>query len=224
MLIRNTMLYRRFWYIKKRHKGKIRGHILFMAVIIILYCFVKYATRIYIDYIDEFSEYKIKSVLNVAVFEAIENNFSKGLGFEDLIKISKDKDDKIKAVSMNSVKANELAAKLSSEIQRKINSYGEIDIKVPVGALFGDTIFYNIGPDINIALKQIGNVETHFLSEFTEAGINQTKHSVKIVVKADFALAASFIRKKCNTAVTIPIMETVIVGDTPNMYLNLQKD
>ncbi|NSW89524.1 MAG: sporulation protein YunB [Firmicutes bacterium] len=225
MSIKNTMLYRRFWYVKKRYRGKIHIHFLTVGIIIIFFILAKYTGHVFIPYIDEFSEYRVKSVLNIAIYDVVRENFLlDGLAFEDLVKISKDVDGNITAITMNSVKVNEITAKLSREIQHRINSIGEIRIKVPFGALFGDTIFYNMGPDVNINLRQYGNIETEFTSEFTGAGINQTKHRIVLVVKVNFGVSAAFIKKKCNMVTTVPIAETVIVGKTPYMFFETKNE
>ena len=129
--------------------------------------------------------------------------------------MSKDADGSIAAITMNSVKVGEITAKLSGEIQDAINSVSKIKIKAPLGALFGDTIFYNMGPNVNISLRQYGNIETEFKSEFAAAGINQTRHSILLVVRVNFGVSAAFIKKRYNMVTTVPIAETIIVGKTP---------
>ncbi|NLC68934.1 MAG: sporulation protein YunB [Clostridiaceae bacterium] len=226
MRIKNTLLYRRFWYVKKRFKGRMhtyRTYFLITSMIIIFFILASYAGRVYIPYIDEFSEYRIKSVLNGAIYDVIRKNLSSGgIDFSEMATVNRNDDGSIAAITMNSVKIGEISARISREIQGAIDSAGKIKIKVPLGAMLGRTMFYNMGPCINIVLRQHGNIETDFLSEFTEAGMNQVKHSIYLVVKVNFGASVAFIRKRYDMATTVPLVETIIAGKVPQLLFESQ--
>ena len=52
----------------------------------------------------------------------------------------------------------------------------------------GVTFLSGRGPDINLRLHQISAADSEILSEFTSAGINQTKH--RLVLRVTIELSA----------------------------------
>jgi sporulation protein YunB len=92
-------------------------------------------------------------------------------------------------------------------------------MSVPLGTLTGITYLSGRGPEVKIKLHQIGAVDAQIVSKFESAGINQTKHSLKIEVKVEL----SAILPGHSTDVTVEdeylVGETVIVGQIPQACL-----
>ena len=223
MSIKNTMLYRRFWYIKKRYRGKVHtNNALVLTIIIMFFMFVKHVGNIFIPYIDDFTEYNIKSELNLVINDVIKKAFMDEIYYDDFVYINKDNDGQIIAITTNTARINTVSARLAHEIQNKINLMDNVSIRVPFGALLGDTILYNMGPSIYIKVSQYGNIKTEFKSEFIGEGINQTKHRIILLVEADIGVSAAFIKKRYSITTIIPFTETIIVGKVPNSYYMLE--
>ncbi len=222
MSIRNTMLYRRFWYVKKRYRGKVHTNNTLVLTIIIFFLFVKYIGNIFTPYIDEFTEYNVKSELNLVINEVVKKAFMEEIYYDDFVYIDKDSEGQIIAVTMNTARINTVSARLAYEIQNKINSIDKLSIRVPLGVLFGDTILYNMGPRIHIIVRQYGNIKTEFKSEFIGEGINQTKHRIVLSVEANIGVSAAFIKKRYSITTIIPFTETIIVGKVPNSYYMIE--
>lgn len=196
MSMKNTTLYRRFWYIKRRYRGKVHiNNALLLTIIIVFFLFVKYAGNILIPYIDEFAEYKVKSALNLVIYDTVRKVFLEEIYYDDFVHIDRDDKEQITAITINTARINAVSAWLSHEIQYKINTADKLSIKVPLGTLLGNTLLYNMGPEIHIKAKQYGNIETEFKSEFIGEGINQTKHRITLIVKTNVGLNAAFTKK-----------------------------
>ena len=65
----------------------------------------------------------------------------------------------------------------------------------------------------------VGTVQAEFESEFSEAGVNQTRHRIwlHLSIPATVLLAGSAIEVPLDTELCVA--ETVIVGQVPNTYL-----
>ncbi len=64
------------------------------------------------------------------------------------------------------------------------------------------------------------NVKVEFCNEFISAGINQTKHLIKVKVTTALGVVLP-VRGDLEDIVTeVPIAESVIVGDVPDTYLD----
>ena len=78
---------------------------------------------------------------------------------------------------------NLLKARISEEIQDKINKLDTDAISIPVGSMLNNELTAGRGPRIPLKLVTVGAMEMDFWGNFTAAGINQTKHDVHLNIK-----------------------------------------
>ena len=90
------------------------------------------------------------------------------------------------------------------------------------GSFSGIKLLAGRGPGVKIKISSIGNVETDLRSEFTSQGINQTLHRVYLQVDCEVNVLTPFkdISKKISNQVLLA--ESVIVGNIPDTYYNLE--
>jgi sporulation protein YunB len=90
---------------------------------------------------------------------------------------------------------------------------------IPIGALSGADLLSGSGFDIDVSFHSIQNVSTKIESSFDECGINQTKHSLKLLISTN----VSAVMPGKDMTVTVDqeflLSETVIVGKIPDVYL-----
>lgn len=129
---------------------------------------------------------------------------------------------KIIAINANIIELNKLSSEISYSIQEKLNNLDKVSVKIPLGGMLGLNVFSGYGPDINIKLVPMGNIEAKFDTEFASQGINQTKHTIYMNIQSTITVVAPFIGSsvKCNSTVTIA--ETIIIGDIPATYYNIE--
>ena len=86
----------------------------------------------------------------------------------------------------------------------------------------GIDLLSGIGPIIHIEVVPLGQATAAFGSEFTSAGINQTRHSITMQVSATVTIILP--RESIETEVTthVDVAETVIVGVVPDSYTNVE--
>jgi sporulation protein YunB len=117
---------------------------------------------------------------------------------------------------------NRIFSKVTIIIQEELDALEDKKIEIPIGVLTGNSIFSAKGPRISIKVIPAGSVETDFRSEFISAGINQTKHRIYFLVKTKVSIVVPFTNKTTEVTTSIPIAETVIVGDVPQYYMNFE--
>ncbi len=140
---------------------------------------------------------------------------------DDYIFINKKEDGSISSIQSNGIKLNAVAfniAKLTQEEFNKIKSKG---ISVPFGYVLKSSLFSHMGPMINVKLDDISYIETNYRSEFIKSGINQTVYKVYITYDSNIRIILSNGYKDVNIKTEMPIFETVIVGDTPEGFIDL---
>ena len=223
-MMRNNALYRKIYY-SRRRRSAAGVHIIvrLAAVLVAFVMMASYANRRLMPSLLEISEYKVRAMVTVAANSVINDVFSNGLKNEDLTILNRDEQGRITSIETNVTELNMLSSQISVKIQEKISQAEKEKIAIPLGSLFGRSIFAGSGPDLFIRIRNAGNIETDFKSEFASAGINQTKHRIYMHIRTRIGLVGPLTYERFDIVTQIPIAETVIVGDVPDMYLSMER-
>ncbi len=152
------------------------------------------------------------NVINKAVYEEIEQNSEM---YKDLVKYEKDEEGKVNLVNTDTIKINALKSRIISRVCDKINDYDVVTVEVPIGAALHLDLFYTLGPKIKFNMISTGFVDADFVSEFIDAGINQTNHIINVLVEAEFGVVGKMGHRAMKVKTNIPVSHSVIVGDVP---------
>ncbi len=202
------------------------GKILFLTILIfVIFCLYSYNMNIK-PILYELGTSRAASVGQNVINTAIENVLSKNDALEnDILNIEKDSQGKITAVIPDLKEMNKLKAKIAIEINEQMKKTTNSRISIPIGSLTGIPYLSNLGPRVNFNLIPYGKTQIDFKTSFTQAGINQTRHEVTVNVKLSTAL---LIANKQTTSTkietTVPVSETVVIGDVPQSYTNFVTD
>lgn len=211
-MLRNSILYRRLWYLKKR--GAVRIHIYFRLIFVVFLLILSayYINKMMLPVLLHTAEIKVKAVVDSAIQEVIDEIFTDNLKHENYLKINRDDTGRIKAVETDVVRLNRLSAEVSARLFAKLSASGREKIPIPFGVLFGNSIFAGIGPNLYISFVPAGNVRTEFKSEFAREHGNQTRHSIYLQINAEISIQTPLTSKKVSTACILPLAETILVG------------
>lgn len=147
----------------------------------------------------------------------------KDTSYEDLISLMKGEDEKVTAVVSNIVAMNRLKSQLVIAIDQNIQKIDHFGVRIPLGNVLGIDMLSGLGPRMQIGVLADGLTKVDFVNQFDAAGINQTRHQIQLNVDTIIHIMIPN-SNPISAAVTtrIPIAETVIVGDVPNSYTNLE--
>lgn len=218
-MIRNSILYRRLWYIRRRNSKRIHIFSRLIVIIIILALLISYATNTLLPGLVEVSESRVRSLINNALNDAVNNAFENSARYEHLIRIDRDAGGNVTLVEADIAKMNMISAQISADIQKKLQNMAVEKIAIPAGALLGNTVLSGSGPELHADVVFAGHVESDFKSEFKAEGLNQTRHSIYLEVKTTVGIAAPLVNRKTEIVTNIPIADTIIVGKVPEIYM-----
>ena len=153
---------------------------------------------------------------NNAVYSCIEN-----VKYEDLITVQKDEKNKVTALVANVIQMNKISTSVTTKVQEELNKNEQSSVIFPLGTIMGMKVFGGYGPKFKIRTIPIGSVYAKFKSEFVSTGINQTKHSIILEVSTSVRTIAPFFSNVETYVNNITVAETVIVGDIPNSYYDI---
>ena len=191
------------------------------AVIALAMCF-EYSLR---SVAREMAEAQGDSLAAEAVSFAVNQSGSQHQ-YDELVDLEKDELGNITMVKVNGYVLNELTREMVELCEDRLMNQGEVSISVPFGSVMNSQIFSTTGPVIQMYASPYAQVNVDKDSEFTSAGINQTKHRITATIQVFLRYTLPGQSVVVQYENTLPIYETVIVGNVPNTYLETgeQKD
>jgi len=142
--------------------------------------------------------------------------------YQDTVKIIESEDGRNSMLKTDIVMLNQIISDIAIEIQKELNKLEDEEIKIPIGALTGIAYFAGSGPNIKMKIISAGDVTTDIKTEFTAAGINQTIYRIYLSIDCNVSILTSY--KSIDRKITnqVLLVETVVVGDVPETYMELQ--
>ena len=143
------------------------------------------------------------------------------IDYSSLVTLSTDEAGNVCSVESNVLNINRLKNNIADRIERELSRISDIDIMIPIGTLTGIQLLHGRGFKIGMTVSPVGYACTSIISEFKEAGINQTLHRmiIEIDVVTDAVIPGFSTRVPVKTSIVAA--ETVIVGKIPDAYTHV---
>ncbi len=208
-----------FSYLCRRNRRRIIFFIiLFVVFPMLIYILISVRNNI-MPLAFAMAESKAKAIGTVIINETVSSQIlSENIEYGELFDIQKNSSGDISAIIANTAKMNLLKARISEEIQDKINKLDTDAISIPVGSMLNNELTAGRGPRIPLKLVTVGAMEMDFWGNFTAAGINQTKHDVHLNIKLTISVILPTASSSAEITSSIPIAQTIIVGKVPDAY------
>lgn len=201
----------------RRRRTKLK--IIFCMFLVAVIALVLYFQRNVTSLILSVSEASVRASNTIAVNRAVAYTLGGAHSYDDLVEITYDGAGNVTAIVTDSVSVNRIAretAYLSQENLQRLNADG---IQIPIGAFTGIESLAGFGQKVNIKIIPIANVNCTFSSEFVQAGVNQTKHSIYLEIVSEISIILPDKTSEIVAATEVLLCENIIVGDIPKAYL-----
>lgn len=222
-MLKNSNIYRRYWYVKKRKARKWFAILVLGTIFIILTILLSYAERNILPYLSQMSEQKAGSIVPAMVDSVLKDEFPDGVPYEELVNVQRDVDGNIISFESKFDKINSLSAQISDKVRERMEGLGKDQLAVPVGGTFGSSILKAIGPEIYMKIFLHENVKISVKSEFVKLDESQTLHRIALEINSIVQVKIPFEERNFNFISTIPVAETTIIGDVPAFYMNVDE-
>ncbi len=193
-------------------------YLLFVAVCALLICNFQihpYASAI----VKAKAQNEITSDINSAIDEAVRDL---NCTYSDMIKVHYSDGGRAAALSVDTVRVNLLRANILKKTLSTLEYIERHDISLPLGTMLGE-LSSGKGPDIPITVIITDALQCSVVTDFYEAGINQTIHTVSLRLKV--SCKALLPSGSCTFEVTAecPIGQTVLIGEVPEAYTKIHR-
>lgn len=206
--------------IKIKTKVKKRLLIFVLIVVFIITAILLYFNKVVNPIILSITESKIASLSTKAVNSAVSEVLVENNLYEDLVTICTNDAGDVVMIQANSVLINKLSRDLARASQTKLDTIGAQGVSIPMGSFTGMPIFIGRGPEVRLKIMPIGAIQCSFLSEFVQAGINQTNHKIYVNLTATINVVLPVANKQIVSNTQLLICENIIVGKVPEVYLS----
>lgn len=203
------------------HKASLKCRLSYFVLIIFVIISIGFVVFIFqlSRHINEISEFEGKKAANDVINSTVHYQLD-NMEKQEYFSVDRDENGKITSINTNTDCVNAVRNQISEGLNDSLKELENDEIKVPIGTLSGINLFTGRGADIPLKLHQIGGVKTEMKSEFSSAGINQTRYRLYIEISVEM----SAILPAHSTDITVTsqylINETIIVGDVPQMYFS----
>ena len=203
---------------KKRKWGWILTAFTVLAALVGGFCYINANLR---PVLQGLAGARVEAAASRAMNDAIiENAAAEG---ETFVQVHANADG-VYLLQADSAKLNALAAICANDAQQRIAALGDQGITIPIGTVSGIPILAGRGPKLTLHFTPAGAVTSSFASEFTSAGINQTRHRINICLTATVRVVLPGMSQSLPVQAEATIAENVIVGTVPNTYTNVANE
>ena len=158
--------------------------------------------------------------MNDAVFDVMRSG---GL-YDDLMTVVLDDNGRV-SVDARRYGADERAGDdLRAARQQHLGEIAEAGISIPMGAALGSQLFAGSGPRITVKIVPVGAVSTEFMSEFSSAGINQTRHRIFLKLDTTVQMVIPTGTQTARVSAQVPVAESIIVGAVPDSFVDVANE
>ena len=164
---------------------------------------------------------RVSNTVNRVVTAAVNDTVSSGdIQYDKLIHFEKDNEGKITALETDMAEFNRIQAQIVSDVLSRMSEVSTTELAIPIGTLSGVTLLAGRGPSLRIRMQFVGSSTARFENEFTEAGINQTKHRIMLTVDVSVSILLPGVKAYTKVSNTFSVAETIIVGTVPDSYVH----
>ena len=164
------------------------------------------------------------NLMTQAIDTAVDNCLQENdMNYGDFVTITTDGAGKVTSLTSNTAANSRFKRQVVEAVTRQLTTLDSDALGVPLGSLTGQPLLSGKGPSVRARVDSVGEVTADYTNSFTAAGVNQTLHRVSLDITATVYLFLPGEILPVSVSSSVCVAETVIVGETPDTYLNLEK-
>ena len=184
----------------------------------VMLCAVRVTERALRPMLAAAARYQVRSQVTAAVEQwAARDLQERGVDYSDFVTITRNEAGEITALSADMARLNLLRAELSAHLLERLED-SQLELTVPVGSLLPLEPTWARGPELHLRALAMGTASAEFESEFTSAGINQTRHRLWLELSVPVTVLLPGGGEELTVDSRLCVAETVIVGQVPQTW------
>ena len=201
----------------RRHNNK---HLLAIAIMWVMFISIIFGVSVnkletpFFSRVEAYATTLCNNAVEEAAIQALSD-----IKYSDLVILNENSKGQIISLSADTIKLNQLKARIANSVEGYINNLSKKKIGISLGALCGKPMLSAIGPKIYFKLNPSTHAKVMFNDSFSDAGINQVRHTIYLDIVISITISSSTSKKSYDIHDSMLIADTVIVGTVPDFYL-----
>ncbi len=202
---------------RRRKKGGGFALIMFFALVAALAVSATMRIRqIFMEYAVNICEDSAMLEINNLMEDEV---FSQPEAYENMVILERDSGNRVTALRTDVIAIGRIKARLVNGLFERLEDLEHTTVEVPLGTVFAPNFFTGMGPVMDIGMAGLTQMSAEFVSAFSSAGINQTRHNIIIEIHAGFRVLTPLGGEDREVVTRYPVTDTVIVGTVPEHYM-----
>lgn len=169
-------------------------------------------------------EQQVDNQASDAINAAIAEQISAGdFDYNRMVTIEKDRFGYVAAIHTNMGELNRLKTGVLTHLDNRLANMSLEHLGIPVGSILLPELFSGRGPEIPVTVLAVRTTDAAFRSDFTDAGINQTLHSIWIDIHVNITVLSWSGTREIAVDSSVIAAQTVIVGTVPTTYFGMEE-
>lgn len=144
------------------------------------------------------------------------------MDYSSFVTVEKGADGQIVSLTGNPQVSGSFQRQVVERMVNGLEHLEEDELGIPLGTLTGRLLLSGLGPKVRVSVQAVGDVSANYQSQFSSAGVNQTLHRITLELSVTVYLVIPGEVVPVTAENQIPVAETVIVGQVPDTYLQLE--
>ncbi len=143
-----------------------------------------------------------------------------GLRYDDLVTLERSADGGVAAARIDLTAVNRMKSTILRELDERVPARVRENVRVPLGNVILPALFSGHGGSLPVRVVNLRSTNAELESSFSQAGVNQTLHTLALRVEVDLLLltpAGIFSRQ---VTAAVPVAQTIIVGEVPTILFH----
>ncbi len=138
------------------------------------------------------------------------------LRYEDLVRLERAADGSVAAARIDLGAVNRMKSVLLRELDQRVPARIREKVEIPLGNTVLPALFSGRGGSLPVRVVNLRSTNAELESCFTAAGVNQTLHSLSLRVEVELLLLTPAGLLSRQVSASVPIAQTILLGDVPN--------
>lgn len=204
--------------LKRRHKfARLLPILLLMLPFAGILFFERRAAPVILAEAEAQAHSKAVEIIN----ECLAQSAADSCTYDELLHIERDSEGKILLIIPNAAAINSRLAELSLCIDSKLKELQQQTLELPLGIVTGSRLISNLGPKVQVELRNVGALHIRLQDDFSSVGINQSRHRIAAAISIKMQLAVPFHAQSFEAEAEGVLCESIIIGPVPQTYLQL---
>lgn len=210
----------RFIHMRFRPRRPIRPRTRFLVLTLVL-GLVLYLHYGWLPTVRELVTMQLDNETSNLINEAVDAYLAEGqLCYEDLVTFERTADGSVAAARIDLGAVNRMKSVILRELDERIPERVRQSVGVPLGNALFPALLSGHGGSLPVRVVSLRSTNAELESGFSATGVNQTLHRLDLRVEVDLLLFTPAGLLSRQVSCTVPVAQTILVGDIPNILYN----